>query len=184
MIFAAVDDAGVDLVGEHPEVVLDGEFRQTSLNRIGINRARWIAGRVGDEHARAARDLRGDLGEVRLEMVAGRELERYRNRAETERDRRIAGKAGIGIQDFVARLEQRHHGEKQGESCSRARARHSPAETVEIARAVQVGGDLLAQCGNAGDGAVAVFALGERFGGRLDHGLARDGNQARRVPDG
>ncbi len=46
MYFSAVDDAGVDLVGENVEVVLDSEFGDAALDGVGVNGARRIARRV------------------------------------------------------------------------------------------------------------------------------------------
>ena len=43
-IFAAVDDARVDFVGENPQVVFDGELGQGSLHVIGVDGSGRIAG--------------------------------------------------------------------------------------------------------------------------------------------
>ena len=170
-IFAAVNDARIDFVGEHPQVVLDGEFGQGALHCVGINRSRRIARRIRQQHARARRDLRRNLGRIGLKMVARRECKRHGNRTQSKCDRGISGKAGIGIQNFIARFEQRHHREKERELASRSdhdvRRRNRDA-----ARASEIGSDLVAQRRNADHRAVAVFAVGQRFRRGIDHRLS------------
>ena len=112
-----------------------------------------------------------DFRRVRLKMIARRERERHGNRAQAERDRRIAGEAGIGIEDFVAGLEQRHHGEKERDLAA-GRDHDVGRGDLDAAGAREVGGDFFAQRGNAGHGAVTVFAVGQRLGGRFDDRLA------------
>ncbi len=105
--------------------------------------------------------------EIRLKLIARRDFERDRNAAETERDRGIAGKARIGVKNFVAGFEEGHHGEEQ--DCFAAGSDYYVAgRNVDAARALQICGYFFAQSGDTGDRAVAVFAFCEGLCRRFD----------------
>src|SRR6476660_1432452 len=89
--------------------MLHGKLSQSALRIVGIDRSRWIARRICQQHPSARSDLRRDLIRIGLKFVLCGERERHRNCAESETDRRIAWKSWIGIQDFIARIKQRHH---------------------------------------------------------------------------
>src|SRR3981081_999363 len=97
----AVDDAGVNLIGENEEIMLDGEIRDAALDSVGVNGSSGIAGRVGGDDFRARRDFRGNSGGIGLEAIAFGKLKRHRNSTETQRDRWIGGKAGVRVKDLV-----------------------------------------------------------------------------------
>src|SRR5712691_1307927 len=104
-------------------------------------------------------------------MVARRKFARNRNRPKTKCDRRITGKPGIRIKNLVAGFEQSHHGKKQ-RSFAAGCNHYVDGRNFDIARALQIGGNRLAERGNPHNSAVAVFALGKRFDGGLDDSRA------------
>ena len=116
-----------------------------------INRAGGIVGGIENQHARFWRDFCGDFAEVRLKFVFFFERERYGFGAEAAGERRIDGKARIGIEHFVTGLDQRHHGQRESHFASGSdqdlfRFQGKLASAREVMR------DFFAQSGNAACG--------------------------------
>src|ERR1039458_8501283 len=91
-------------------------------------------------------------------MIAGGKRKGHGNRAQAKRDRGISGEAGIGIEDFVAGIEQGHHREEESDLAA-GREYDVGWRNLDVASARQVGGDFLAQGGDASDGAVPVLTV-------------------------
>ena len=71
------------------------------------------------------------------------------NAAQAEGDGRISGEAGIGIEDFVAGIDERHHGQEEGDFAAGSEDDVVGGD-IEIARVVEIAGDGLAQGGDPG----------------------------------
>ena len=64
------EDARVNFVSDHPQVVLRGESGDAFKRAIIENRAGGIVRRVKHQHASLRRNFRSDLGKVRLKLIS------------------------------------------------------------------------------------------------------------------
>jgi hypothetical protein len=91
--------------------VLDGESGELLESLAAEDGARGIVGRIENQDAGAGRNLCGDFLEIRLKFVFLFKAERNGPGTEATGKRGINRKAGVGIENFSARLDERHHGE-------------------------------------------------------------------------
>jgi len=169
MVFAGKQDAGVDLVGEHPQIVLDGEFGDTREGAIVKDGAGGIVGRIENQNASSGGDFGGDFGEIRLKLIFLDQSERNGFGTQATGERRIDGKTGIGIEDFVARLDERHHGEGKRHLAA-GRNQDLFRLKREFSGAREIVGDFLAQRRNAAGGAITIAAGGHGIAKRIYNG--------------
>ena len=171
-VFLPVNDAGVDFIRQHIQVMLHGEFGDAPLDFVGVEGTGRVAGRVEHNRLGARRDLRGDFVGIGLKAVALRESEGHGDAAESAGDRGICGESGIRREDFVARFEDGHHGHEE-RNLATGSDDHALRRDVQVACAVEVGGQLVFQCGDTGHRAIAVFAIPQRLFERGDHRFGR-----------
>ena len=100
-------------------------------------------------------------------------------RAEAAGERGIDRKAGIGIENFVAGLDEGHHGERESHLAA-GRDEDFFAGNFQAASALQICGDGVRKSGDAASGNVAVAAGGDGVaqgvddrGGGMKIGLAK-----------
>ena len=78
--------------------------------------------------------------------------------AEAAGERRIDREARVGIENFVAGFDERHHRERERHLAA-GRDQDLFDGAIDAASALQIGGDRFAQGGNAARGNVAVAAF-------------------------
>ena len=164
---AVVAEAGIDFVGHDPAVARAGRPGDVFERLHGEDAAGGVGGRVEDDQARA----RAEQG------VKGVEVEvKARGRVEGDGDGggagdadggAVGGKAGVGIDDLVAGLEQGEHGQKEDRFGAGGDDDLLGGE-VDASAAAGVVGDGLAQGRDAGGGVVAGLAVGD--GAHAGHG--------------
>jgi len=103
---AVVQDSGIDLVGQHEEVMTDGELGDPLDVRGGQDAARRVGRRVDDEELRLRCDERGELADVEPELVLHPDRDRYGCAADEARERFVDRIARIRHDDLVAGIDE------------------------------------------------------------------------------
>ena len=106
MLLAAVDQLLIDLVGDHDQVVTDGDVGQALQGLIGLHHAGGVAGGVDNQHAGLIGDEALQLLEVDLEVVLLPQLVADRNSTEEVGHVDVVEPHGIGNQNLVAGVEE------------------------------------------------------------------------------
>ena len=110
MLGTAVDQLLVDLVGDHDQVVTDGDVGQALQSLIGLHHAGGVAGGVDDQHAGLVGDEALQLLQVDLEVVLLPQLVADGDGAEEVGHVDVVEPHGIGDQDLVAGVQEGGHG--------------------------------------------------------------------------
>ena len=101
----AVDQLGVDLVGDHEQVVLDRqpghEFHVFSREHA----AGRVLGRVHDDQAGPRSHQSRQFVEVQAEVAVLAQADAHRHRADEVHERRVDGVAGVGQDHLVAAFD-------------------------------------------------------------------------------
>src|SRR5262249_25137297 len=108
----------------------------------------------------------------RLELIFLEQRVRNGICAKAAREGWIDWEAGIGIENLVAGLDQRHHGQRKSHLTARS-DEHFFRRDVELARALQISADSLAQCKKASRRAIAVPARSHRTAHGVDNRRGR-----------
>ena len=167
-VFAIEEDARVNFVGDDPEVVLHRE-RSDLLQRVFAEHGSGrVVRRIENQRFRTRRDFRRDLRNVRLKLILLFEVKRHRFAAEPARERRIDRKARVGIQNFVAGFDQRHHRERKRHLAAR-RDQNFLSRNVEVPRALEISRDRFAQRRDSARRNVTIAPFGNRRAHRIDH---------------
>ena len=95
--------------------MLYGQLGKLPLHLVSIKSAGRIARRVCDQNFRARRNLRGKFVGIRLEAISFGKPKGHSDAAQPESDGRVAGKARVGVQHFVSRVDERHHRHEEGD---------------------------------------------------------------------
>src|ERR1700719_3149849 len=102
-------DAGINFVSQDPQVMFSREIRKL-LKRLSAKYcARWIVGRVKNQHAGARRDFCGDFFKVGLKIIFFFQPKRNRGASESARKRWINRKPRIRVKNFISGLNERQH---------------------------------------------------------------------------
>src|SRR5262249_42485532 len=125
-----------------------------------------------DKDARFRIDLGGDFVQVGLEFVLLRQNERNCLGSEAACERWIDREPGVWIEDFVAGLDESHHGKGEGHF-----AAGSDQDVfwlnIYAPAALEVGGNFFAQGRNTARGAVAIAASSDRAADCIYNGRSR-----------
>ena len=162
------EDFGVDFIGHHGQIVLDGEFGDLRDFLAIQHAAGRVARTVDDQELGARRDQRFQTIDIEGEVVLFEDRGRYGRGAGEIDHRFVNGKAGVGIDRFVARFKQRQNDEEHDRLA--ARRHHDVVEiVVGAARRVEIVGDSGTEIWLAGGRAVVRPAVAQRIDSRFDH---------------
>ena len=167
VLYAVVDELGIDLVGEHPNARLFAHRGQGADLRLGVHRARGVGGRVEDEHLRLGGDRLFEVFGGDLEVVLLVPLDEHA-RAAAHLDHFGVGQPVRGRDDdLVPLLDEREHRVEDGVLRAR-RDDDLRRVVVEPLLLFELFGDLLAQRGKARGRGVFGAAVVQRLFRRVD----------------
>jgi len=148
-----VDDLAVDLITEHPEIMFDRQFRD-SVQIVGTEHsAGGVLGRIDDQHFRLVICQSAEVLDVEGKILLLGQLQRDRLALQEIDHRFIDGKTRIGIDDFVAGIDQGSQG-KIDDGLAPGHDHHVVGTDIDTAIASNVLGENLSHIGHAGGGTV------------------------------
>ena len=155
-----VQDPAVDLVGQDPQVVADGELGDPLDIGPGQDAASRVGRRVDDQDPRPRRDQRRKLVHVEAEVIGHPDRDRHRRRADESRQGLIDGIARIRDQDLVARV---HEPKDRVHHDALAAGGHEDLRGIDVEPLPGrgIGRDRRAQGGDTGERRVVRLALVE-----------------------
>ena len=150
-MLARVEESAVDLVGQDDDVALAGDVGNGFQVGAGEHAAGRVVGRVDDDQPGLAGDQRAELVGVEAKAAFFAERHGHGGGADEADHALVDRKAGVGIEDLVARVDQGQDREEHDRLTARG-DHHVRRVDVQAAPAFQVARDRLAQLGQAAPG--------------------------------
>ena len=173
-VFAFVQKAAVNLIGKHRNVAAFGEVGERFEIVFGDDGAAWVVGGVYYHQPRSVGDALRHFVHVYAEPSGFVQLHRDGDAAAEVDHGLVDGKAGVGIEDFVSHVHQRHDDEEHDGLAAR-RDDDVLAFDGYSARRGHLFGDSISQLVVSGRGVVAGEPVGEgapagvhHVGGRVE----------------
>ena len=166
VVLALVDEAPVDLVGQHHQVIGHGDRGDALKVLLREYRASRVVGAVEHEQASARGDQRPQLIEVDAEVVGGAQWDGDGHGAHEAGHRLIDGEARIRHDHLGAGFGQRQHRECH-DGLGTGRDDDTVGTHLDTAAAAEVGRDGLAKRRDTERWGVVRVAIGKRAGGSL-----------------
>ena len=165
---AVEQQPAVDLVGQdHHVAVADGSRDLLDVAALE-NSARGILRRIQNDELRAVVDERRQFVYVEREVALLAQLDRHGAPADVMNHRFVNREAGIGIDDFVAFIDEREDREED-DRLAAGNDHDFVRRDFHTAGAADIFGHSLAQFGLAGGGAVVCPTAAHRVGAGFDH---------------
>ena len=157
----------VDLIGDHHQIVLDGELRNAFEVGPGGAGSSRVGREIEHQHPRTRRDGGGEVFRAQRKTVLSLGLNRHRNPMRHDDARAVGHIARLVIDHFIARVHQRAQGEIDGFGNAHGDQNLTRRIIADVKEILDIPRNRASQCQGAEVRGVGRLAFFQRINRRL-----------------